>query len=239
MRPLVATQLPARVDAVLLDVGGVFVLPDHAEIVAAGARAGIAVDPGRLDAAHYAAIAAWDRSTEVELWRPYVAAYFEAAGVPAAQLDAALPALVAAFRSTIWSRPIAAASDALRALARVGIPIGIVSNADGRVEPLLRELGVCQVGAGPGVEVGVVVDSTIVGYEKPDPRIFELALRALGVAPEQTIHVGDSARADVAGAIAAGVTPVHLDPYQLCDDGRHVHVTALADVVPLVVAAGR
>ena len=82
-----ATQLPGRVDAVLLDVGGVFVLPDHAEIVAAGARAGIAVDPGRLDAAHYAAIAAWDRSTEVELWRPYVAAYFEAAGVPAAQLD--------------------------------------------------------------------------------------------------------------------------------------------------------
>jgi putative hydrolase of the HAD superfamily len=234
----VAPRLPGRVDAVLLDVGGVFVLPDHSEIVASGARAGLAVDPGRLDAAHYAAIAAWDRSTEVELWRPYVAAYFEAAGVPAAQLDAALPTLEAAFRSTIWSRPIAAAIAALRALARIGIPIGIVSNADGRVEPLLRELGVCQVGAGPEVEVGIVVDSTVVGYEKPDPRIFEIALRALAVAPGRAIHVGDSARADVAGAMAAGVTPVHLDPYRLCDDGSHVHVAALADVVPLVAAAG-
>jgi putative hydrolase of the HAD superfamily len=232
----VATHLPGPVGAVLLDVGGVFVLPDHAEVVAAGARAGIAVDPGRLDAAHYAAIAAWDRSTEVELWRPYVAAYYEALGAPAARLGAALPMLVAAFRSTIWSRPVAGAVAALRALARVGIPIGIVSNADGRVEPLLRELGICQVGAGTGVEVGIVVDSTVVGFEKPDPRIFELALRALAVAPERTIHVGDSARADVAGAIAAGVTPVHLDPHRLCRDGGHVHVAALADVIPLVVA---
>jgi putative hydrolase of the HAD superfamily len=235
-RPL-ATRLPGRVDALLLDVGGVFVLPNHAEIVAAGARAGIAVDRGRLDAAHYTAIAAWDRSTEAELWRPYVAAYFEAAAFPAPQPEASLPALEAAFQSTIWSRPIAAGIAALRALARVGIPIGIVSNADGRVEPLLRELGVCQVGAGPGVEVGIVVDSTVVGFEKPDPRIFEMALRALAVAPERAIHVGDSRRADVAGAIAAGVTPVHLDPYGLCDDGSHAHVAALADVVPLVVAA--
>jgi putative hydrolase of the HAD superfamily len=237
-RPPFAARLPGRIDAVLLDVGGVFVLPDPAEIVAAGARAGIAVDPGRLEAAHYAAIAAWDRSTEVELWGTYVAAYVEAAGVPAARLDAVLPTLEEALRSAaIWSRPIPSAVAALRALARIGIPIGIVSNADGQVELLLRELGVCQVGAGPGVEVGIVVDSTVVGYEKPDPRIFEIALRALDVAPRRAIHVGDSARADVAGAIAAGVTPIHLDPYRHCDDGGHVHVAALADVVPLVVAA--
>lgn len=232
-----AAHLAGPVGAVLLDVGGVLVLPGDAEVVAAGARAGIAVDPGRLDAAHYAAIAAWDRSTEVELWRPYVAAYYEALGVPAARLLEALPMLLAAFRSTIWSRPIAGAAAALRALEQVGIPIGIVSNADGRVEPLLRELGVCQVGAGPGVEVGIVVDSTVVGFEKPDPRIFEVALRALGVTPERTIHVGDSARADVGGAIAAGVTPVHLDPHRLCRDGGHAHVAALADLIPLVVAA--
>jgi putative hydrolase of the HAD superfamily len=232
-----AAHLAGPVGAVLLDVGGVLVLPGDAEVVAAGARAGIAVDPGRLDAAHYAAIAAWDRSTEVELWRPYVAAYYEALGVPATRLHEALPMLLAAFRSTIWSRPIAGAAAALRALEQVGIPIGIVSNADGRVEPLLRELGVCQVGAGPGVEVGIIVDSTVVGFEKPDPRIFEIALRALGVTPEWTIHVGDSARADVGGAIAAGVTPVHLDPHRLCRDGGHAHVAALADLIPLVVAA--
>jgi putative hydrolase of the HAD superfamily len=237
-RPEAAGRLPGRVDAVLLDVGGVLLLPDPAAIVAAGARAGIAVDPGRLEAAHYAAMAAWDRSTEAELWGRYVAVYFEAAGVPEALLDAVRPALADTLSSgATWSHPIPPAAAALRALARIGIPIGIVSNADGQVERILRELGLCQVGAGPGDEVGIVVDSTVVGYEKPDPRIFEIALRALGVEPQQAIHVGDSARADVAGAVAAGVTPIHLDPYGLCDDNGHAHVAALAEVVPLVVAA--
>ncbi len=214
-------------------------LPDPVVVVAAGARAGIAVDPGRLEAAHYAAMAAWDRSTEAELWGRYVAVYFEAAGVPAALLDAVLPTLGETLSSgATWSHPIPPAVAALRALARMGIPIGIVSNADGQVERILRDLGLCQVGTGPGVEVGIVVDSTVAGYEKPDPLIFEIALRALGVAPQRTIHVGDSARADVAGALAADVTPVHLDPYGLCDDGGHVHVDALAEVVSLVGAAG-
>ena len=70
----------------------------------------------------------------------------------------------------------------------------------------------------------------MVGVAKPDPEIFRLALDALGVpAGGAVLHVGDSLRYDVAGALAAGLQPVHMDPYGFCPapDG-HPHVRSLA-----------
>ncbi len=46
------------------------------------------------------------------------------------------------------------------------------------------------------------------GAAKPDPSIFAAALELAGAAPEEAWHAGDSPEADVAGALAAGVTPV-------------------------------
>ena len=53
----------------------------------------------------------------------------------------------------------------------------------------------------------------IVGFEKPDPRIFHHALRVAGASPETTLHVGDLYDADVVGARAAGVHALLLDPF--------------------------
>ena len=47
-----------------------------------------------------------------------------------------------------------------------------------------------------------------VGHYKPDPRIFEAALAALGTGPEEALHIGDLRRTDVAGAAAMGMTTV-------------------------------
>jgi len=58
-----------------------------------------------------------------------------------------------------------------------------------------------------------VIDSRIVGYEKPDPRIFEHALNVSGASPETTLHIGDLYHADVVGARAAGIHALLLDPY--------------------------
>ena len=107
-------------------------------------------------------------------------------------------------------------------------------DVEGTVEAALRQFGICQVGPGPGVEVGVILDSQVVGLEKPDPRIFALALDTLGVTAARAVHVGDSCRADVNGARAAGVTPLHFDPFATCDDHGHGHLAALADLVPLL-----
>jgi putative hydrolase of the HAD superfamily len=81
----------------------------------------------------------------------------------------------------------------------------------------------------------------VVGYEKPDPRIFHVALDKLGVAPERAVHVGDTACADIDGARAAGVRPLHLDPYGFCPRpaGDHEHVGSLAEVAALVGFLGQ
>lgn len=92
----------------------------------------------------------------------------------------------------------------------------------------------CQVGEGAGVPVETILDSEVVGFNKPDPRFFQLALDRLGARPEQAIHVGDTVRADVHGAESAGIRALHYDPYGHCNDepGAHEHVQSMADVLP-------
>ncbi|MBW2245555.1 MAG: HAD family hydrolase [Deltaproteobacteria bacterium] len=51
----------------------------------------------------------------------------------------------------------------------------------------------------------VVVVSDATGWRKPRPEIFQATLAALGVEPDETLHVGDSLKADVTGAAAAGL----------------------------------
>ena len=84
--------------------------------------------------------------------------------------------------------------------------------------------------------MGVIIDSAVVGVAKPDPAIFAIALKALNVpAGPNVLHVGDSLRYDVAGARAAGLQPVHMDPFGFCpapDD--HPHIRRLADLPALV-----
>jgi putative hydrolase of the HAD superfamily len=75
-----------------------------------------------------------------------------------------------------------------------------------------------------------VVDSHEEGIEKPDPRIFQVALGRMGVAAGETAYVGDMFHVDVVGAIAAGLKPFLLDPTGL-HAGRAVQrIRALAEL---------
>jgi len=57
---------------------------------------------------------------------------------------------------------------------------------------------------------------------------------ATGARPEEAIHVGDSLVTDVGGARAAGIEPVHFDPFRLCDLGDHRHAASMVEVVAMV-----
>ncbi|HEY3997759.1 MAG TPA: HAD-IA family hydrolase [Candidatus Xenobia bacterium] len=222
-----------RYEAIFLDVGGVFQLPTAPAIVEVLATFGVAADASLLQRCHYAGMAAYDRSSgqvEREWWADYLRAYARMAG--AGDDPAVPPALLGAFRqSPRWATVIGPSVQALHALLATGVKVAIVSNSDGTVEDRLKLDGTCQVGPGPCAAVHCILDSKVVGISKPDPAIFHLALAKLQAAAARVMHVGDSVRADVVGARAAGIRPLHLDPYGFCPDTDHDHLRGLTDLL--------
>ena len=98
-----------------------------------------------------------------------------------------------------------------------------MSNAEGRVAHDLEA-------AGYGGLFDTVVDSHLVGHEKPDPKIFAIALERLGAAPEHTVYLGDVPAIDVVGAKAAGITPVLLDRHDLYKDTDAPRIREIAEL---------
>lgn len=123
--------------------------------------------------------------------------------------------------------PADGAERQLRRLRTAGFQIGIVSNATGTMQQMLAENRICSTDGRDAVEVGVVIDSAVVGVAKPDPAIFALALDALGVAHTEAVFIGDTVVFDMRGASKAGIRGVHLDPYDLCPDTDHAHAPSL------------
>jgi putative hydrolase of the HAD superfamily len=88
-------------------------------------------------------------------------------------------------------------------LRRRDLELGIVSNFDSRLFPVLRGLGIADL-------FDTVTISSLAHAAKPSPKIFELALEQHAVEPGEAIHVGDSVRDDVEGAMKAGLNAVLL-----------------------------
>jgi putative hydrolase of the HAD superfamily len=229
------------ISAILLDAGGVLVFPTPDLLLPPLRAAGVSPDIAALERAHYRAMLVQDLASAPPAsstwWREYLHGYVAACGVAEDRCRALAAEIAEATRGTAWTHVGTRATDGLRALAALGLPMGVVSNSDGTVQAELRRLGVCYTPDGQdlpasGVRVGAVVDSAVVGVAKPDPAIFRIALDALGVpASRAVLHVGDSLRYDVAGALAAGLQPVHLDPHGFCPaPGGHPHVRSLADL---------
>jgi putative hydrolase of the HAD superfamily len=227
----------------LLDVGGIFHLPDPERIRAAFARGGFDATEADFDRAHYAGAARFTVAPDGELdfrarWLEYLDTYVGACGVPPELRADVHEHLDSEFATgSLWSRVIPGSADGLRALTETGVRVGIVSNADGSVAQRLAEQEVLQVGPGLGVNVECVIDSGAVGVMKPDPRIFHIALDAMGIANDDAWYVGDMPGIDVAGARNAGIHPIVMDPYELHVGADYARVTSLHDVARLVVNA--
>ncbi len=228
------TTLPAReaVDAVIFDAGGVLLLPDAEAGMAAIAEFHDGSVPADWRRAHYAALVALEQMEPID-WLAHRRVVAAEIGVRTEHLDAAAP-LIDDVMTSPWV-PVDGAADALRALSAAGYKLAVVSNAWGTMAEWLEHHKVCSVTDDELPRVGAVIDSHVVGIEKPDPRIFHFALDALDVAPERSLYVGDTVRFDVKGALAAGLHPVHVDPYHFCD-GEHSHIASLAELTDWLVA---
>jgi len=222
------------VEAVLIDAGGVLVLPGRAAVSAALGPGQWREEPTILDRAHYRAVAAVDEArppSDRAIVPVYVVAYLEALGVPPDRTDVAHRlARILDTGTPSWTTVVPSSVEALRGFADARRRVVIVSNSQGWMARHLHELAVCQVGPGPGAAVSAVVDSALVGAEKPDPRIFVAALEAAGSSAERAVHVGDSVWFDIEGALATGLGAVHFDPHHLCPIRAHEHVASLGEL---------
>jgi len=81
--------------------------------------------------------------------------------------------------------------------------LGIVSNFYGNLPFICRQVGLARF-------FDVVVDSSNVGYSKPDPRIFFSALNRLQVDPKESVFVGDSISRDLRGAKSLGMPHIWM-----------------------------
>jgi putative hydrolase of the HAD superfamily len=107
-------------------------------------------------------------------------------------------------RANLWRTPIPGMVELARELAADGVHVGVISNSEGHIAELFAEIGIADAFA-------AIIDSGVVGIDKPDRRIFDLALAQLG-GGEPRVHIGDSWNADVIGALGAGWRPVWFGP---------------------------
>jgi putative hydrolase of the HAD superfamily len=210
-----------HIETLFLDIGNTLVSIDFDKVAGALASLGFAVDVQALRRAEAASRPVISKRLAVTPWRepeePFVvylrAILKELERVHAdgdGRLGALVPTLAPTLRggraSDLWSSVMPKVPDALQVLKELGLRMAAVSNSDGTAERMLERVGLRDY-------LDVVVDSAIVGYEKPDPRIFEHAVRLMNATGATTLHVGDLYDADVAGARAAGLHALLLDPF--------------------------
>ncbi len=236
---------PATVKAVVFDIGGVFTYPHYRPVEAKLTELGLATPADTIEyrRAHHVGVHALAHATgpfdefderEQDFWAVYDHAYARSLGVP----DELLEAYRTVVRST-WNWAHQENIDAFHRLHATGIKTAIVSNNSGTAPEQMIQHGVCQVLAGgPLPRVYAIIDSSLVGVAKPDPMIMAPALYALGVEAGEALYVGDTVQADVAGAVAAGMQVVQLDPFDTHAEYAHSRVVDVQEIIDQLAAAG-
>lgn len=105
--------------------------------------------------------------------------------------------------SANWDQILPGTRDALERIRRQ-YSIAVISNADGRIDAVLRRCGICDCFAS-------ITDSGNVGHEKPHPAIFATALREMKAEPAESLYVGDVYSVDYVGARNAGMQALLFD----------------------------
>lgn len=225
----------AAITTVLFDVGGTLVHFDYFFLRQELCRAGIQVTTRAIRRAEYISRAEIDRrvlgpvqeTDEARRW-PYFAVLLDRLAVDADTAVQVIERLNAAHaQDNLWRLMLSSTPRVLAELRDRGLTLGVVSNADGRVATILRRQGIERF-------FNVVIDSHHVGVEKPDPRIFHLALEQAEARPEQAIYVGDSYAIDVVGAERAGMRPLLFDALGCYEGVRCEKIRHLRDLISIL-----
>jgi len=118
---------------------------------------------------------------------------------------------------------------ALAALREAGVVTGVISNSNGSARMALEAAGLAR-------HLDFVIDSTVVGIAKPDPRVFRLGLAEARVDAREAVYIGDSYHVDVLGARQVGMAAVLFDPGRLSGARDCAVAAGLSEAAALALA---
>jgi len=192
----------------------------HDEVVAAEAHARAAFDD---------AVARAPGKNVHGFWPVYYEPFYRYLGLSGNAVETAIANTKAVndIDPGIWRIPVDGFGDVMDELDRRGIVTGIISNSDGRLDRRMRRIGIRD-------RFSFLIDSWDVAVSKPDPRIFQEALKCAPLPPESVIYVGDYYEVDVVGARGVGMHPALFDPYGAYPDADCAMMKRFADVLDIV-----
>ncbi|MBD5189781.1 MAG: HAD family hydrolase [Bacteroidales bacterium] len=226
----------SKVKGIIFDYGGTLDTGgDHWSVVIWGAyqKAGVAVDEAQFREAYVFAerelaktrhiLPEHDFSDLLDIKMKLELQWLSENGhFPPAQVDEKAKE-VAGYCYEAAKNKVAEAKPVLETLMKK-YPLVLVSNFYGNIENVLKDFGIDKC-------FKKIVESAVVGVRKPDPKIFELGVKALGLIPEETLVVGDSYGKDIVPAekIGCQVLWIKGKGWTAADDAQ-THDNIISDI---------
>jgi putative hydrolase of the HAD superfamily len=228
---------PGRIRAVFLDAGNTLMFPQLEVIITDLKEHGHAAAPEDFFAAERVAKRKLDdwlwpkiRAGEVPeqidyyYWGEYLREFTRRLGAPESERGELTRRLIENFQNIqLWSRVTPETPAFLEWLLAQGYLLGVISNSIGTLEDQLVRLGLARY-------FQAILDSAIVGIQKPHPGIFKLALQRVGVEGSEAVFVGDTYATDVGGAQLAGLTGVLIDSVGAYPDAACPRISSLPEL---------
>ena len=235
-----------RLSALFLDLGNTLVSIDFAWVRDELERRGVSATESELQRAEAAARPSVSRAVRQtgnseggDAFHRYLTTVLGGVASAAAMSDRERDGLAADLAPVLrlpgqsqrlWSNLLPGARQTLEMFHRAGLPVVVVSNSDGSAADIVDRQGLRDLVAG-------VVDSHVIGIEKPDRGIFDHALALVGASPGDVLHVGDIYDVDVVGARGAGLHAMLIDPYGDWPGVDCARITSIAELPGLIMAA--
>ena len=145
------------------------------------------------------------KTVDLVYWGAYLQVLMERIRAPETDHERLIGLVGKGFRDIqTWSQVFPETPPLLDKLRAKGYFLGVISNSVGTIEEQLNRVDL-------GRRFETILDSAIVGVEKPNPEIFRMAVARAGVEPSQAVFVGDTYATDIGGAELAGLRGVLMD----------------------------
>ena len=230
-----------RIRAVFLDAGNTLVFPQIEVIIADLKERGHPVTLEDFYAAERVAKKKLDdwlwpqiRAGEVPkqidyyYWSEYLREFTRRLGAPESERGQLTQRLIESFQNIqLWSRVMPDTLAFLERLVAQGHFLGVISNSTGTLESQLIRLGLARY-------FQAILDSAVVGIQKPHPAIFKLALQRAAVEGSEAVFVGDTYATDVGGAQLAGLTGVLMDSVGAYPDASCPKISSLPELAKIL-----